>query len=756
MGRKPNYGIEARPEPALAGVATVSLDALRRPFADEGSTPEEWQAIFAEKIKSLEAHFGRHDPIELIAKSSGQLIVNASIRKKKIEDGDLAAVNATLTEFADVEIVQALALRTALPHTKVPASPGHMARFFPLPEHSIFAFSRMQPGVRPGITAIDALIHKLRLQTIYMRNSFSQEDCETVVLDILRRMDNRTGPIEGRPSFTEFFSNLFAINKTVREQIDEFLDHINLAVNAESREEALTHIAYFCGLSPVVRRAWSLCGKHCETLEDYRWGAFQLSELCNSSMFMLRKADLRERFGAPTLALLELLAFRFGDLATANPEHFYLDNPIWRRPFIAIGDDRLFLPLPTLIYSFPFYILEYLIASDMRLKKAYTKSRAEFLEDKVERLVREALPNADVYQGVAWRPEGSTELFENDVVALLGNTILLFEAKSGRLDQAARRGGIKKLTRTYEDLFIAPAVQATRLETYLNEKKAEAKLWIKKTGEPIDLDLRTPKVVHKFSVCLESLASLSSAKAMLEDLGVADKETPWAPVLSLGDLILIWRYLDTEVSFFHYLTRRATLESIVEFEGDEQDILSLYLVNGLRIDKRKLGGRKLRFIEFDNIVRGQRIPNKDRTRFEVLGLPISGYWKNVLREIYQDVGQRHRFDIMQTIMNQSAEALAVMEATGRRWKWGTSGRKDKDILFSDVAMGGRKFVLAYFLSKGFFTPDSWRELSRQVARAGSAGLLGGSDCVTLLRQKKSKSLTFDGVSFHRMIAVDRS
>jgi hypothetical protein len=750
------FTVEAQPDPALAGVGTVTMGAFRRPFETEASTPEEWRALFGAKIKAIEDHFLRHNPVELIAKTSAQLLANAAARQRKVESGDLIAVNATLTELADVEIVQALALRTAPPHTAIPASPSHMARFYPLAEHSILAFSRMQPSVRPGMTGRDALIHKLRLQTIYMRNSFSAADCEVVVLDILGRMDRIAGPIAGRPSFTDFFSSLFAINRMVRDRVDQFLDRCRDGFEAKSREEILVQIQFFCDLSPAARRAWSLCKKRCQSLDDYRWVAFQLSELCNSWMFTLEKATLSEKFGEPVLVLLDRMSLRFGDLADANPEHFYLNNPIWRRPFIALADDRLFLPLPGLIYSFPFYIIEHLIASDMHLKKAYTKARSDFLEDSVERLVKSALPSANVYRGVAWAPTGSTDEFENDVVALLGNTIFLFEAKSGRLDQAARRGGELKLIRNFEDLFIEPAKQAARLETYLNETGAGAKLWIKKTGERVDLDLTTPKVVHKFSICLESLAALSSARNMLEMLGVANKETPWAPVLSLGDLMLVWRQLDTEISFFHYLTRRATLESVVDFEGDEQDLLSLYLINGLRIDPKKMDGRQLRFLEVDNIVRVERTPNENRKRFEIRGLPLSGYWKGALREIYQNVGQRHRFDILQTIMNQSAEALAAMEDIGRRWKRGTSGRKDGDIMFANTEMGGRVFVLAYYLSKRPFTSESWRDRSREVAREGAAGLFSGSDCVTLLRDKKSKALTFDGVSFHRMIAVKQS
>ena len=123
-------------------------------------------------------------------------------------------------------------------------------------------------------------------------------------------------------------------------------------------------------------------------------------------------------------------------------------------------------------------------------------------------------------------------------------------------------------------------------------KGKDARLWVKETGETVQLDLDKPKVVHKFSVCIEHFAALTSAKHNLKVLGTITDDDAWAPVLSLGELMLIWRYLDSEISFFHYLTRRATLEDLLEFEGDEQDILSTYLINGLFIDPENLQGRQ--------------------------------------------------------------------------------------------------------------------------------------------------------------------
>lgn len=741
------------PDPAIDGVASISFEDLKGRYDGLASTPEEWRRIFAEATQSIQDFTQRYNAIEVIAKTATQALAGASAKNKAMSEGNYSVVNNPLTEVTDVELVQALALRHPLRNTQVPSAPSKLARFFPLPEKSIAAFLRMQPSLTEGMTDRQAVIHKVRMQTIYYRNSFQKDDCESVVKDILRRVDKKVSAKKPSTNYAKIFENLFAISHRAMNQLDQFRERIARAYEAKTPADVYPEIEFFCSISSTAKRAWALCKNKCNTLDELRWGAFQLSELCNSWAYTLNKTQLLETFGNETLLALERMSLRFGDLAQNNPEHFYLNNPIWRRPLIDIGDS-FFFPIPTLIYGFPFQIFEHLIANDRPTQKAYFKARDEFLEEGVERLIKTAMPSARVYRNVEWRKDSEPVLFENDVVALIGNTIFLFEAKAGRLDQVARRGAEQSLIGNFKELFVEPALQAARLEEYINSKKRDARLWVKGTQQPVDLDLATPKVVHRFSICIENYAALSSAKHNVRVMGALAEDDPWSPVLSVGELMMLWRHLDTEISFFHYLTRRATLESVVEFEGDEQDLLSLYLTNGFRIDAEKMKGRRLQFFDFDRVVRVEKTPSEDRARFQIIGVPLSWYWTEVVKEIYQNTSMRHRFDIIQVILNLPVESLSGIEDVGRRWKTATSGRKEGDILFAKVEIGLRTFVVAYYLTKQIFTEDSWRERSRAVVREVSAGLFGGSDCVSFLRWKKSKHKTFDGVSFHRMMAVD--
>jgi len=217
--------------------------------------------------------------------------------------------------------------------------------------------------------------------------------------------------------------------------------------------------------------------------------------------------------------------------------------------------------------------------------------------------------------------------------------------------------------------------------------------------------------------------------------------------------MLVWRFLDTEVSFFHYLTRRATLEEVMDFEGDEQDILSLYLINGLCINPDEFDGKTLRFLEIDGIVRTEKTPRLDRREFEIYGIPLSDYWRSSLKEIYDDATLRHRFDIIQVVLNQDPHSLASIEQVVRKWKRGLGGAKNGDILFSRFKIGKRVFLLAYHLLTHPIDGAEWTEKSRNIAHDGAASMFEASDCAVLLRVRKSKERTYDALSFYRLIPM---
>ena len=333
---------------------------------------------------------------------------------------------------------------------------------------------------------------------------------------------------------------------------------------------------------------------------------FQISELAWPSVFTLDRQYLERRFDSEVVDGLYRLSLAPGGLNGQNPEHVYLNNPIWRKPYLRLEDGSLFTALPQLVFSFPFAIIEGMMEGQHALTIAYADARSDYLENAVEDLLTRAMPSATVYRGVVWDDPATGQTWENDVVALLGNFVFVFEVKSGQINAAARRGGDLSLIKNFKELFVEPGEQGWRLQNYLDTQRQKAVLRLKSDNRRLDFKLDRPKVVYRYSICFEHFANLTSARYYLKALGLIKNATAWSPVLSLGELQMIARFLDTEVSFQHYLTRRSTVDELIDFDGDEQDILSLYLINGLCLDPSALEGQRVAFLEADTPVRTQR------------------------------------------------------------------------------------------------------------------------------------------------------
>jgi hypothetical protein len=146
--------------------------------------PKEWRLIFQQAIQFLTKFLAAHDPFEIAAKTSCQVLVALHAKKEYISQGNVkAAVGLSPSELAEIELVHARRKR-------IPAAPSNMERFFTELPKLVYGFSGMQQTRYAETDERAHLIRKVRLQTIYQRNSFLKSDCETAVLSILCRFDD--------------------------------------------------------------------------------------------------------------------------------------------------------------------------------------------------------------------------------------------------------------------------------------------------------------------------------------------------------------------------------------------------------------------------------------------------------------------------------------------------------------------------------------------------------------------------------------
>ncbi|WP_269714427.1 hypothetical protein [Caulobacter sp. NIBR2454] len=729
-------------ERGMPGYAQFELPKSEELEGTDGWTPTEWQADFLTTRERISTALRVRDPYIVIARSAARLIMEGGKPEELHPEFERL-------EQAFVELLQAHLLIQEPSVRAVPTSPGSFVRLWATIARNFWGFTRRQEEKGDHTEPQRRATFLAQVQTLHYRNLFTRDDCERTMQALLARVDAQSGQALGY-RLSDLFRAGVRLLDLVMERFGTYTQQVRTILTAKNRDQILGAIQFICECSPTAARAWRGRGALFPKLEDLRDAAFQLSELGYPWAFTLPRSMIKLEFSPKIVEALYGISVRPGELEGTNPDHLYLDNPVWRRPYVRLPNDDLFIPLPQLIFSFPFAIVEGLMTGHTALKAAYENARASYLEATIVDLVKTGMPSAAIYHSVLWDDPEEGKVWENDVVAVIGNFVFLFEAKSGGIKDAARRGGILSLEKNFKELFIEPSEQAGRLQSYLDTARDQVKLRLKATGEPIDLQMDRPKVVFSFSVCIEHFASLTSAKSYLKDIGLVTEEMTWSPVISLGELHMIVRFLDSEVSLIHYLTRRSTLEQVFDFHADEQDLLSAYLNNGLWIDGSQLQGQKIAFFKSDGAVRRPKTPRTDRTVVELFGMPRPPLWEATVREIYKSNDQRHRFDIINAILNQLPAALGEIEKRIRRYRRGEPLRGE-DTFFVKYPIGKKQFAVMVHLEKRLTDPEAFQNAGRNCAmELYEEG--GAVECATFFFARKAKGDTFSMASFFRLLS----
>lgn|GEM_PF-2451721 len=223
--------------------------------------------------------------------------------------------------------------------------------------------------------------------------------------------------------------------------------------------------------------------------------------------------DLAATTGLPAgvvNAVLGALAFAPGALASMDREHLFLGNPVWTVPAIDLGSDY-FVPAPQSIFSFIHAIMRRL-ATTPELKKALERRRAEFLETELAELLAEALPGAQVQSDIAWSLDGRR--YQTDVVAKLDRVVVIAEAKSAALTEAALRGAPERVRKHVGELIVEPSQQSLRLAGLIERASggdADARAILTPFGDDFfDVD-----EVVRLSVTLDDFSIIASSEPEL-------------------------------------------------------------------------------------------------------------------------------------------------------------------------------------------------------------------------------------------------
>ena len=343
------------------------------------------------------------------------------------------------------------------------------------------------------------------------------------------------------------------------------------------------------------------------------------------------------------------LSLSFGDLASHQIERLLLDNPVWQKPVIILGDDQYFCAIPQMFFSFVRPILDYLIGDNGELGQACGRRRAEFLESELEKLFAKAFPGAEIVAGFRWR-SGDAE-YENDLIVRIDSHLLLIEAKSGTVSWPALRGAPERAKKHIDDLIVAPSIQSARLA-----ERIEAVI---KSPELRDaylpgLGVRLDRVhtVVRLSVTLEDFAMIQANLSQLRATGWLPSQHTLSPCILLTDLEILFEILEPVGQKIHYLRRRTELATHLVSMGDELDHLGLYLENGFNIGESEFGEVALQLVEMSKEIDVFCVARAEGKKVKKPRLRMGKWWSDICAQVEQRAFDRWT-DVYNMLMSLS-------------------------------------------------------------------------------------------------------
>jgi len=285
-------------------------------------------------------------------------------------------------------------------------------------------------------------------------------------------------------------------------------------------------------------------------------------------------------------ALLAKLSIQFGDLADKKTEHIFLDNPVWHKPLIYLGERSYLCPIPSLFSGYLFRILESLMENDGKLRERYFKIRGEFLEQEVVDLFKRALPGCQIVTGYKF------DIYETDLLVGIDDNLFIVEAKSHKPNPAALRGGKESAIKHIKNAIIEPSEQSLRLQ-HRTENALTASNKTEQLLPKFPFDLKKIKYIYRLSVTLEDFATIQSNLRLTKEAGWLPHDHVIAPCILVTDLAIVFEMLELAALKIHYLKRRSEIQQHMTYIGHELNLLGLYMKSSFSLGEHGHNGTNI-------------------------------------------------------------------------------------------------------------------------------------------------------------------
>ena len=623
---------------------SLVLETLRHPFfglskAELGKVMGEIGRGQAERfpktLGSIQELIAKANPLGVLA-----IMAHYGLLVTIDHDGKLSEAPVALLP-AHVEMLQALCLQ--IPRARIPEKPADvhtMQQIFDLVRelsdqfHSK-RFIQIDHAANEAQAARLAVLESIRVATQAVRNWGYLEKVQKLVTDLMQPIEVRFEACHGFKSceLTQIFDFLIKewtrrLNehrtalvgmiraRTLSDMVDAY--YAAFPGLAGDKEELLQHLR---GIKASLEMGKSILMSHAD-LRLTELSTFTCAEVAAA---IKRPVDRVHR-------AMNRLSLSFGDLQKAKSEHFFLDNPIWTRPLIALSEESYFCVLPQTYFAFWFETTLSLVQENESLLKAYDKRRSSFLEERVRGLFAEAFPHAKIFPNYKWHTPDRTQQFESDLVVGIDSFLVLVEAKSGRVAPESRRGAQDRLGDDIDSLLLEPSRQSSRLEMAILAAQR---------GDPgtaefqmnFPLELRDIHRVVRLSVTLEDIGFLQTNVNGLKQACYVPKELLVAPACSVADLEVVFEVLTGVPQRMHYWVQRSEWDGKADYLADEIDLLGTYLKTGLN-----LGGIEFKAARLFLAGESRLIDEYFEAKREGIGrarpeYQMTAWWRDILQRI---------------------------------------------------------------------------------------------------------------------------
>jgi hypothetical protein len=491
---------------------------------------------------------------------------------------------------AHVELAIAFSLRTSLEKRSVKtADAGTIQKLFKLLPQISQTFSekrfvRLPNPMTDEERSVVMLQEHLRLHTQLVRNWGHFDEVADTILGLITPLDEIWKTVYGLSG--SLIVRIF--RDRVRSMDDRFsarLECLRELGSASTLDDFLARLFVFFPADDEYKRSFAdfVNSNGPFTQKKRQLLALQFSDGLLHFDFLFSAMEVAKQYGINfevVEAGFKHLSLAFGDLKDLEAEHVLLGNPVWSHPLVSLGKGLYFCALPQSFFSFAFQILNELASKDLRLKEAWARRKAAYLESEIENAFRDAFPTAAIVPNYKWiNADGQ---YENDLLIQVGSYLVIVEAKSGSISWPAFRGAPVRAKKHFHELIVEPSMQSQRLKEKIDGLMGDAEAAQKELqGFPFDVTII--KKILRLSVTLEDFAILQTKTSLAVDAGWVPNGHLLPPTMILGDLRSVFHILETRAEKIHYFQRRQVIQTSLSYVGDEMDLLGLYLANGFDV-----------------------------------------------------------------------------------------------------------------------------------------------------------------------------